>query len=311
MVITKVNCPDNKIGLKCPYYMEPIGITVHNTANDASAMSEISYMLGNNYETSFHYAVDDYRAVQGIDENRNAWHASDGNGTGNRRTIAIEICYSKSGGDRFDKAEENAAELVAMLLQKYGWDISVVKRHYDYAPDKKYCPHRTMDRGWNRFIDIIKSKMNVELEYKEIEKKSIILNQDTNLWNLNFNSWNNATSVKEYPKGTQIDNIIAIATHPLGGKYYITEYSYNNHIANGFNIADCDDIVELPQESQNNDNNELINGDSPIIPTEPKNDDNNENNQDRDYYDDKEKRNALLWLIQFIIDLLKKLFKGK
>lgn len=51
-------------------------------------------MIGNNNEVSFHYAVDDVEVVQGIPENRNAWHAGDkGNGKGNREGIAIEICY--------------------------------------------------------------------------------------------------------------------------------------------------------------------------------------------------------------------------
>lgn len=152
--------PKSKYNIKCPYDMIPEGITVHNTANDASAMAEIKYMISNNAETSFHYAVDDKEAVQGLPLNRNGWHASDGNGFGNRKTIAIEICYSKSGGARFDKAEENAAELIASLLKQYGWGIEVVKRHYDYARDKKYCPHRTMDKGWGRFLDMVKSKMN-------------------------------------------------------------------------------------------------------------------------------------------------------
>ena len=62
---------------------------------------EITYMTNNDYETSFHYAVDDKEIVQGIEENRNGWHASDGNGKGNREGIAIEICYSLSGGERF------------------------------------------------------------------------------------------------------------------------------------------------------------------------------------------------------------------
>lgn len=159
MEIIKKMVPESKWGIKCPYEMTPKGITVHNTANDASARNEIAYMTNNDYETSFHYAVDDKEAVQGLPLNRNGWHASDGNGPGNRTTIAIEICYSKSGGERFDKAEENAAELIADLLKKYGWDISVVKRHYDYAPDKKYCPHRTMDKGWGRFLNMIKAKL--------------------------------------------------------------------------------------------------------------------------------------------------------
>ena len=151
----------SKYDIKCPYTMNPIGITVHNTANDASAKNEISYMISNNNQVSYHYAVDDVEIIQGIPENRNAWHASDGvNGVGNRKTISIEICYSKSGGERFNKAEQNAAEFIASLLKKYNWDISVVKRHYDYAPNKKYCPHRTMDQGWPRFIEMIKSYMN-------------------------------------------------------------------------------------------------------------------------------------------------------
>jgi len=152
--------PQSKYSIKCPYTMIPIGITVHNTANDASALNEIAYMTNNNYEISYHYAVDDIQAVQGLPLNRNGWHASDGaNGTGNRKTIAIEICYSLSGGARFDKAEENAAELIAFLLKEYGWGIDRVKRHYDYAPNKKYCPHRTMDKGWDRFLNMVRSKM--------------------------------------------------------------------------------------------------------------------------------------------------------
>lgn len=152
--------PQSKYSIKCPYTMTPIGITVHNTANDASALNEIAYMTNNNYEISYHYAVDDIQAVQGLPLNRNGWHASDGaNGTGNRKTIAIEICYSLSGGARFDKAEENASELIAFLLKEYGWGIDRVKRHYDYAPNKKYCPHRTMDKGWDRFLNMVRSKM--------------------------------------------------------------------------------------------------------------------------------------------------------
>ena len=154
----------SKYSIKCPNIITPRGITVHNTANDASALNEIAYMTNNNYEISYHYAVDDIQAVQGLPLNRNGWHASDGLGPGNMSTIAIEICYSLSGGSRFDKAEENAAELIAQLLQEYGWGIDRVKRHYDYAPNKKYCPHRTMDKGWDRFLNMIKAKLGKEEE---------------------------------------------------------------------------------------------------------------------------------------------------
>lgn len=139
--------------------MNPEYITVHNTYNDASAMSEISYMLGNGLKTSFHAAVDDYRVVTGIPFNRNAFHAGDGrNGTGNRKSIGIEICYSKSGGERFANAEKLAAEYVALLLKQRGWGIDRVRKHQDWSG--KYCPHRTLDMGWQRFLNMVSSYLN-------------------------------------------------------------------------------------------------------------------------------------------------------
>ncbi len=75
MQITNVVCPTSKYSIKCPFEMNPEYITIHNTANDASAMAEISYMIGNNDKCSFHAAVDDYRIVTGIPFNRNAYHA--------------------------------------------------------------------------------------------------------------------------------------------------------------------------------------------------------------------------------------------
>ena len=67
--------PENKWDIKCPYPMEPIGHCIHNTANDASAENEIKYMQTNNNEVSFHVAVDEKQAIQGIPFTRNAWAA--------------------------------------------------------------------------------------------------------------------------------------------------------------------------------------------------------------------------------------------
>lgn len=157
----------NKYSIKCPYEMDGEFIVVHNTANDASAKNEINYMIGNNNKVSFHYAIDDVEIVQGIPENRNAWHAGDGaNGQGNRKGIAIEICYSRSGGDRFVNAEKLAAEFIAMKLKEKGWGIDKVKKHQDFA--NKNCPHRTLEMGWDRFLDMIKFHLDVPQETKSI-----------------------------------------------------------------------------------------------------------------------------------------------
>ena len=162
MISIRQNLVDSsKYSIKCPYDMNAEFIVVHNTANNASANNEIAYMLSNNNKVSYHYAVDDTEIVQGIPENRNAWHAGDGgNGQGNRKGLAIEICYSKSGGERFDKAEENAAEFIANKLKEKGWGIDKVKKHQDFA--NKYCPHRTLDYGWERFLNKIRNYLGEE-----------------------------------------------------------------------------------------------------------------------------------------------------
>lgn len=176
--IVKNLVPKEKYDIKCPYEMKPTRIVVHNTYNDASARDEIAYMIRNNMEISFQYAVDDIEAVQGIEENRNGWHAGDGNGKGNREGIAIEICYSKSGGDRFIKAEQNAVELIVDILKRYGWGIDKVTKHQDYSG--KYCPHRTLDMGWERFLNMVNSYLggttptnnNVSNDGSDVEMKT-------------------------------------------------------------------------------------------------------------------------------------------
>ncbi|KAA0966997.1 XlyB [Sporosarcina sp. ANT_H38] len=131
--------------LKATYPMTPEYITIHNTANDATALNEIAYMTRNLVATSYHVAIDDKHVVLAIPFDRSGWHAGDGNGSGNRKSIGIEICYSKSGGERYKNAEANAIEYVAHLLKQYDWGIDRVKWHRDWSG--KECPHRIIDEG--------------------------------------------------------------------------------------------------------------------------------------------------------------------
>ena len=157
--IRKMLVSANKYSIKCPYSMTPEGITIHNTANKASADNEIKYMIGNDKEVSYHYAIDDVEIVQGVLENRNAWHAGDGGkGNGNRKTIGIEICYSTGDKAKFEKAQENAAEFVAFKLKEYGWGIDKVYTHKHWSG--KHCPHRTLDEyGWEYFLGLVEKYM--------------------------------------------------------------------------------------------------------------------------------------------------------
>ncbi|TWN12719.1 N-acetylmuramoyl-L-alanine amidase [Bacillus licheniformis] len=149
----------SKYSVKCPYSMDAKYITFHNTANDASAANEIAYMIRNNNQVSYHFAVDDKEVVQGLPTNRNAWHCGDGNGPGNRSSIGVEVCYSKSGGAKYKAAEKLAIKFIAQLLKERGWGVDRVKKHQDWSG--KYCPHRVLDEGrW----DAVKAAIAAELK---------------------------------------------------------------------------------------------------------------------------------------------------
>jgi len=165
--------PRDKYSIKCPFPITDLQyIVVHNTGNTASAEDEIAYMQRNDNEVSYHFAVDDICAILGSPLDRCTWQASDGGyGKGNRNSISIEICYSKDyTSNRYTKAEENCTYLVAQLLHDH-WgkcDIHRVKRHYDFANDKKKCPHRMFEaNSWEKFLDRIEQKYKEMYEEEE------------------------------------------------------------------------------------------------------------------------------------------------
>lgn len=232
MEIRQMLVDSSKYNLKCPNKMTPKFLIVHNTANDASANNEISYMRTNNSSTSFHIAVDDIEAVQGIPFDRNSWNAGDGtNGNGNRNGIAIEICYSKSGGDKWEKAKTNAVELIVQLLNQYGWGIEQVKKHQDFSG--KYCPHRILDEGWEGFLNRIREKLGqAPVETPTVPNE----NQNTDIYNdglvnciYDIQEWLN----RHYNTGLALDNIYGPKTKAALIKGLQTELNtqYNKGLA--------------------------------------------------------------------------------
>ena len=133
--------------------MEPEYITIHSTGNpNSTARNERVWLTNpqNDRTASYHVVVDEKEAIEVIPLNEVAWHAGDGtNGTGNRKSISIEICES---GDKA-KTIMNAAELVAKMLKERGWGVDRLRRHYDWSGT--ICP-RIMSAnnwdGWRGFI---------------------------------------------------------------------------------------------------------------------------------------------------------------
>lgn len=160
--------PESQYALKAPYAMiNPIGITIHETDNNASARNEIAYMQRNNNSTSFHFAVDENEIIQGVPLDRNSWHAGDGrNGKGNRQTISVEIArnYRTDNLTNYYKARNNAELVVGWLMFVYGFDKKDIYTHKDW--NGKNCP-RVIFR--ENYLDKFKqSALNVRNSYSNL-----------------------------------------------------------------------------------------------------------------------------------------------
>lgn len=144
------------------YTMVPRYITIHNTANTsrgAGAVSHGKYLSGTGAKkaVSYHYAVDDVCIVRIIPDSENAWHAGDGGkGTGNRQSLAIEICENPESD--LLRATDNAAELTASLMHDWNIPLENVVQHNHWSG--KDCPHRLRigePYSWETFLGKVRA----------------------------------------------------------------------------------------------------------------------------------------------------------
>lgn len=113
-----------------------IGVTVHNTewitvASGTTPAEQYTRATvnGNMNDVRVHYYVDDECAWQNLPLTLSGWHAADGSGNGNRRTIAIECIMSSAYNDTDKKSEDNCAKLAAALLKQFGLGIEHLYTH--------------------------------------------------------------------------------------------------------------------------------------------------------------------------------------
>lgn len=145
-----------------------LGITNHNTANESpTADGEMHAKYFQSVEnadetyTGAHLFVDENAIIQALPLDEIAYHAGDGKGYGNRRTIAVEICEN----GMILKAEENAKKLNAALILTY--PQFKVYKHQDWSG--KYCPRVILGRNsWTNFVADIEAY--VESAGKETAK---------------------------------------------------------------------------------------------------------------------------------------------
>ena len=153
-LLTKHN--PNKIDMPTHKITNLIGITVHNTdriivASNTTPAEQYTRATvnGNMKDVRVHFYVDDVCAWQCLPLDLSGWHATDGSGDGNRKTISIECIMNGSGDAKDKKAEGNCAKLVAYLLDKYKLKDTAIYSHNHWYK-VKYCPAYILPH-WNNF----------------------------------------------------------------------------------------------------------------------------------------------------------------
>ena len=189
-LLTKHN--PNKISLPAKMNGKVIGVTLHNTNDlknvndDAEQYTRATYN-GNMGTARVHFYVDDLGAWQNLPLDHQSWHAGQsgkpaqyGSGKGNSNTISIE-CIMKSADlsvEENAKARDNAARLVAYLLNKYNLTINNLYTHNYWVNIRngrrgsvdqlnkindgyKGCPIFIRPK-WNDFKALVESYMKVQ-----------------------------------------------------------------------------------------------------------------------------------------------------
>lgn len=229
-------------------------VTIHHSAGWEATLR---YLWADpNRRGSSHFWVGNLpgQIEQYVDTDDTAW--TNGNWRSNLQSITIEI-----RGDWRGYHNQQTLDNLDLLLREIrkNYPSVSIEYHKDVSDKITLCPADLKDKGyarqvWDKVTAWLKPKPTpppaAAIEYSPITPKRIRLLRDTNLWDFNFTNWNDAKSVKPFYKGDLID-VVAIAKNKLGGKYYMTAYSYNGgnvRATTGFNIVDCEDYVPAVTE---------------------------------------------------------------
>ncbi|GAA0414971.1 hypothetical protein GCM10008934_02300 [Virgibacillus salarius] len=174
MKIIQNYIPSNQVKQRPGFFMTPQFITVHNTANsskgaNAELHSRYLHNGAGGRTVGWHFTVDDKEVYQHIPTNESAYHAGDGSGSGNRKSIGIEICENSDGD--FQKAVKNAQQLIKQLMKEHNIPIERVVPHKHWSG--KNCPHLLLNM-WSTFIDGIEdARGTVEAPNQQVGSETV------------------------------------------------------------------------------------------------------------------------------------------
>jgi len=90
---------------------------------------------------------------------------------------------------------------------------------------------------------------NVPVTFTQIAAGTYVCNkQPTNLYQVNKSTWGGIGVIKGFNKNDRIDIYGVVKNSTLGGEWYVTKYSFDNKLPNGFSKSDLDPyIAPIPE----------------------------------------------------------------
>lgn len=230
-------------------------LTIHHSAGWENTLRYLWADPNRNGSSHFWVGNQPNQIEQYVDTADTAW--TNGNWNSNCESITVETRGDWRG--YYDQPTlDNLYALMVKLLPIY--PQLLVEYHMDVSTKITLCPADLKHKGyakaeWDKAVASFNKPTPPPatggvISYQAITPKRIKLIRVANLWNFNFTEWAKAQAVKAYPAGEIVD-VVAIAKNAVGGRYYMTAYSYNGgavRATNGFNVADCEDY--FPQITQ-------------------------------------------------------------
>ena len=196
------------------------------------------------------YVLSDNKITMCVNPDNVAWAS----GNGNAVSVSVELQPTLG-----DEGYKKAGWLAWQLEQRYGktltfwphkyWmqtacpgtiSLDRIRQEankwatggYNPAPTPPPTPPASAKLTWSKFAQV----------------QTFVTNkQPTKLWNFNQTSWGGfGNGVKDFNKGEKIDIYGQCINETLGAVYYVTQYSYEKGITNGFNKQDLDAFVPTP-----------------------------------------------------------------
>lgn len=224
-------------------------VTVHHSAGWENTLRYLWADPNRNASSTFWVGTD--HSEQYVDTDDTPY--TNGNWYSNSESITIEV----RGDWRGYYSLETLLQLRELLKKiRKAYPTTTLTYHQDVSDAFTLCPADLKHKGyakaqWDEVTKWLQSQgstaptptPSTKITYKKITPKRIRLIRTASLWDFNFSDWSKAKAIKTYNQGDVID-VVAEATNALGGKYYLTAYSYNDgniRSTNGFNVKDTED----------------------------------------------------------------------